>query len=192
MLLSIISLFGLGLYNSSASRLHKALTIIIYIGYLMISLVPVIIDSLTDVFCSTDKPNCPEVERDVIFFFMAVHSNLLFPFFTVIPLVIGFYRQARKPTQNLNLIGLKLQAAIFTLSAISWVFRLFFPWYLYREDPRGSWPLYSILPAWYQGVGFVAIDDVTFALGQGVLLYLGLRQQRRVEAADAARQPLLA
>lgn len=106
--------------------------------------------------------------------------------------MIGFYRQARKPTQNLSLIGLKLQAAIFTLSAVSWVFRLCFPWYLYREDPRGSWPLYLIFPMWYQGVGFVAIDDAAFALGQGILLYLGLQQQRRVKAADAERQPLLA
>jgi hypothetical protein len=183
--------FGLSLYSSPASRLRKALTTITYIGYLMISLVPVLIDSATDVFCSTFEPNCPEIERDVIWFFVAVHSNFLFPFFTVIPLVIGFYRQARKPTQDLCLIGLKLQIAVFTLSAISWGFRLYFPWYLYREDPRGSWPLYMILPAWYQGVGFVAIDDAAFALGQGILLYLGLRQ-RRIEATDTERQPLLA
>ncbi|CAG7981086.1 unnamed protein product [Penicillium nalgiovense] len=187
-----ICLFALNLYYNSAGRLSKALTILIYIGFLMISLMPLVVDATTDVFCPPDRPNCPEIDRDAIAMFEGLHSNLLLPFFTIILLVIGFYRQMRKPIQNLSLTGLKLQAAVFTLSAISWAFRLYFPWHLYHEDPRRSWPLYLILPAWYQGVGFVAFDDAAFALGQGILLYLALRQQRRAGAADAERQPLLA
>ncbi|KAJ5479871.1 hypothetical protein N7530_005380 [Penicillium desertorum] len=151
-----------------------------------------IVDAATDVFCPPDRPNCPEIDRDAIAMFEGLHSNLLLPFFTVMLLAIGFYRQMRKPVQNLSLTGLKLQAAVFALSATSWAFRLYFPWPIYREDPRRSWPLYLILPAWYQGVGFVAFDDAVFALGQAILLDLALRQQRRVGAADTEIQPLLA
>ncbi|KAJ5947379.1 hypothetical protein N7466_000394 [Penicillium verhagenii] len=46
-----------------------------------------------------------------------------------------------------------------------------------------------VINAWYHMVGFVAVDDAIFALGQAILLWLSLRQVRRAD--DGERQPLL-
>ncbi|KAJ5517803.1 hypothetical protein N7453_000225 [Penicillium expansum] len=90
------------------------------------------------------------------------------------------------PLQTQNLTGLKLQTAAFMLSAISWVPRVTVPWDLYLD---GEYPIIMVINAWYHMVGFVAVDDAFFALGQGFLLWLSLRQIRRAEEGE--RQPLL-
>jgi hypothetical protein len=162
------------------------LTVVIYFGFLIISIVPVIADAVSDIFCPPHHPNCPEMERDPIALFQGLHSVILLPFLTTIPLLIGIFKQARMPLHTQSLTGLKLQAAAFMLSAISWVPRVSVPWDLYLD---GGHPIIGIINAWYHMVGFVAVDDALFALGQVFLLWLSLRQIRRAEEGE--RQPLL-
>jgi hypothetical protein len=151
---------------------------------------PLIIDATTDTFCPPERPNCSVMDRDPIAFFEGVHNFYFLPIIITL-LVLGFYEQARLPLLNLNITWLKLQAVMFALSAVTWTLRLYFPWKIFLEQPRGSVPIYLVIPSWWQMVGFIASNDAIFAIGQGVLLRLALRQRRRVEAFDAERQPLL-
>jgi hypothetical protein len=64
--------------------------------------------------------------------------------------------------------------------------RVSVPWDLCLD---GEHPVILILSAWYHMIGFVAVDDKIFALGQDLLLWLTLRQKRRSWAAE--RQALL-
>jgi hypothetical protein len=109
----------------------------------------------------------------------------------VIPLILGLYKQARASSLNLSLPGLELQAVIFMLSAASWVLRLSFPWKAYLGQPQGRVPISLVIPAWWRMIGFVAVDDAIFALGQGILLWLALRREKRLAASDPERRPLL-
>lgn len=125
-------------------------------------------------------------ERDPLALFQGLHAIILLPFLTTIPLVMGTFKQAHMPLQSQSLTGLKLQTAAFMLSAVSWVPRVSVPWDLYLD---GGHPIILIINAWYHNVGFVAVNDALFALGQGILLWLSLRQIRRAEEGE--RQPLL-
>ncbi|CAG8126184.1 unnamed protein product [Penicillium nalgiovense] len=60
------------------------------------------------------------------------------------------------------------QTAAFILPAV-FVPRIYVPWDLYLDSGR---PFIMIANAWYYMVGFVAVDDAVFALGQGMLLWL--------------------
>lgn len=177
---------GLNLYHIPTNPFRKFLAVVIYLGFLMVSIVPVIADAVSDVFCPPDHPNCPEHQRDPIFLFQGLHAVILLPFLTTIPLVIGIIKQACMPLQTQSLIGLKLQTVAFVLSAIFWVPRVSVPWDLYLD---GEHPIILVINTWYHMVGFVAVDDAVFALGQGILLWLSLRQMRRAEEGE--RQPLL-
>ena len=176
---------GLNLYHKPTSRLRKTLVVAIYIGFLIISLVPVIADAVSDIFCPPDRPNCPEHERDAIALFQGLHAVILLPVFTTIPIIIGIFKQARSTLQTQSLTGLKLQTTAFILSALFWVPRVSAPWDLYLD---GGHPIIIIVNAWYHMVGFVAVDDAVFAGGQGVLLWLSLRQNME----EGEREPLLA
>jgi hypothetical protein len=182
--------FFLCLYFKPISRLRKALIIAIYVFFLIISLMPLIIDATTDVFCPPQEPNCPEYDRDPIVLFEGYHVFALVPVIGI-PLILGLYKQARASSLNLSLPGLKLQAVIFMLSAGSWVLRLSFPWKAYLGQPQGRVPIYLVIPAWWRMIGFVAVDDAIFALGQGSLLWLALRREKRLAASDPERRPLL-
>ncbi|KAF4205921.1 hypothetical protein CNMCM5878_006475 [Aspergillus fumigatiaffinis] len=118
------------------------------------------------------EPNCPEYDRDPIVLFEGYHVFALVPVI-VIPLILGLYKQARASSLNLSLPGLELQAVIFMLSAASWVLRLSFPWKAYLGQPQGRVPISLVIPAWWRMIGFVAVDDAIFALGQGILLCPG-------------------
>lgn len=163
---------------------------VIYIGFLLFPLGPVITDAVSDTFCPFDHPNCPWHERDAIALFHGLHSFILLPFFTTIPLVIGIYKQVRSPLQTQSLTGLKLQTAAFMLSAVFWVPRLSAPWDLFLKYLNEGHPIVIFLMGWYQEVGFQTVNDAVFALGQEILLWLTLRQNRRAEEGE--RQPLLA
>ena len=181
---------GLNLYHRPTYLRRKILIVVTYIGFLTISLLPLIADAVSDIFCPPNHPNCPFHERDPIFLFEGLHIFLLVPFFTTIPLIIGIYKQVRRPLQTQTLTGLKLQTAAFMLSAVFWIYRVSAPWDLYRTYLEDGHPIILALMVWYQMVGFVTINDALFALGQGIFLWLALRQNRRAEEGE--RQPLLA
>ncbi|KAJ6103767.1 hypothetical protein N7486_003989 [Penicillium sp. IBT 16267x] len=183
-------LLGLNLYHRPTSRLRKTLILVIYIGFLVFSLGPVITDAVSDTFCPPNYPNCPWHKRDAIALFHGLHSFILLPFFTTIPLIIGIYKQVRSPLQTQSLTGLKLQTAAFMLSAVFWVPRLSAPWDSWLEYLNEGHSIAIFFMGWYRAVGFETVNDAVFALGQGILLWLTLRQNRRAEEGE--RQPLLA
>jgi hypothetical protein len=154
--------------------------------FFLISVVPLILQPTTDA-CHPGKPDCPKYYGDPILLFYG------YPHFVWVPIIVtlftlGLYKQARSSSLNLSLAGLSLQAVIFMLSAASWVFRLPFPWKALIEQPYGPVPMYLVIPAWFHMIGFVAVDDAIFALGQGVLavlLWLALRREKRLAGSDA-------
>lgn len=165
------------------------MVVVIYIGFLIFTLGPVITDAVSETFCPVHRPNCPWHERDAIALFHGLHSFILLPFFTTVPLVIGIYKQVRSPLQTQSLTGLKLQTAAFMLSGVFWVPRLSAPWDLWLNYLNEGHSIVIFLMGWYQVVGFETVNDAVFALGQGMLLWLTLRQNRRAEEGE--RQPLL-
>lgn len=155
-------------------------------------MVPLILQPTTDA-CHPEKPNCPEYYGDPILLFYGYRHFVLVPIIVTL-LILGLYKQARSSSLNLSLAGLRLQAVIFIFSAASWVFRLPFPWKTLLQQPYGRVPMYLVIPAWFHMIGFVAVDDAIFALGQGflaVLLWLALRRERRLADSDPQREPLL-
>ncbi|KAJ5904642.1 uncharacterized protein N7473_001558 [Penicillium subrubescens] len=105
--------------------------------------------------------------------FYAVHSMLIYPIFTILGFV-GIYYQAREiltiPFPNaLSLSGLAAQAVIFTLVSVTLIWALPFPYE--KSDGEFSWRSFSV---WYGVIGWIIVDNFVFALGQAVLLALGL------------------
>ena len=56
-----------------------------------------------------------------------------------------------------------MQAVVFALVALSWIKRVGFPY-----DEVDHFPL-SLFWSWYQLVGWAAVDNAVFALGQALL-----------------------
>ncbi|PYI12925.1 hypothetical protein BO99DRAFT_397778 [Aspergillus violaceofuscus CBS 115571] len=107
--------------------------------------------------------------------FYAVHSILIYPILTTLDFV-GIHYQAREilniPFPNaLSLPGLAAQAVVFTLVSVTLVWALPFPYE--KLDGEFSWRTFSV---WYGVVGWIIVDNFVFALGQAVLLALGLHR----------------
>ncbi|CAG8934470.1 unnamed protein product [Penicillium salamii] len=183
-------LFVLAVYYSAISRTHKAKRVALYVLFLVISLVPLMIDATADLFCPSGKVDCTVTSRDSIEFFMALHANILQPV-THALMVLSFYEQARQRTLDLSATGLKLQSVIFFVSAMLWTFRLHIPWELIDTETPLT-PFYVRCIIWLQYVKFSAGADMIFAIGQCTLLRLILRESN-LEATHTAteRQPLL-
>lgn len=75
----------------------------------------------------------------------------------------------------LSLAGLVAQGLVFALLALSWLWRLSFPW----DQLEGNVLNWAVLKAWFQVVGFVPVDYSVFALGQFVLLLIAVRRGLR-------------
>lgn len=94
------------------------------------------------------------------------------------------------------------QAALFALSAILWIFRLP-PGQQERaydpppppDDPLPPQPWLLVFLHWWIFMGYMTVDEVIFAVGQGVLGYLGLRKaiaaEGRSEGEEEAERRLL-
>lgn len=117
---------------------------------------------------------------------------LIYPILTILGFV-GIYHQARKilttPFPNaLSLSGLAAQAVVFTLVSVTLIWALPFPYE--KSDGEFSWHGFTI---WYGVIGWIIVDNFVFALGQGVLLALGLH--RSASSKDGAlggeTEPLL-
>jgi hypothetical protein len=105
--------------------------------------------------------------------FYALHSMIIYPILTALG-VWGIYRQACEIMivhfpNALSLQGLAMQAIVFTLVSVMWIFSLPFPY----EKMGGIWDLrWANFSAWYGAIGWIIIDSFVFALGQAVLFIL--------------------
>ncbi|SMQ45154.1 unnamed protein product [Zymoseptoria tritici ST99CH_3D7] len=91
--------------------------------------------------------------------------------------VLAFIAQARETFRHhgsgsLSVRGLFMQAAVFSLVGISFMFRL--------KLPAENWKYYlpNVLREWYWLVGWATLNNLIFALAQGVLGWILVRQQK--------------
>jgi hypothetical protein len=107
--------------------------------------------------------------------------------------VIAFFAQARttiatrgrQEENSLSVQGLFGQAVVFALVGVSFMFRL--------KLPAKKWKYYiwNVLREWYWLVGWATLNNCVFAVAQGVLGWIAVRQRRWkvVEGGDV--EPLL-
>ena len=117
---------------------------------------------------------------------------LIYPILTVLSFV-GIYCQARETLiipfpSALSLSGLAAQAVVFTLISVMWIWALPFPYEMVHEE--FSWHVFSL---WYGIAGWNIIDSFVFAIGQALLLVLGLHCSSSSEAGvrEGETEPLL-
>ena len=158
----------------------------IYTAFLLISLIPVVVDAI-------DLSRGPEDQYHKwgVAIFFGLHSLCLNYIVTLLA-VIAVYSQACKfithpsSVQAFSTLGLTIQAAAFIAVAVSWVFRVSFSVEGWQLDP---WTLH-FWNTWYQLVGWAAVDNIIFGLGQVVLLCLVTRRSGW-ETGTSETQPLL-
>jgi hypothetical protein len=164
------------LYSNSSSRISLVAK---YASFLLVSIIPLISDAIS--------PIDDEARRFWSAVFYALHSMLVYPCLTA----IGFWgicHQAREilavPFPNaLSLQGLAMQAIVFTLVSVAWIYSLPFPYEKFDGQRDLNWVNLSI---WYGAIGWIIIDSFVFALGQAVLLLLALH---RSFSSKATTQP---
>ncbi|KAL4925093.1 PQ-loop repeat-containing protein [Aspergillus undulatus] len=86
---------------------------------------------------------------------------------------------------SLSLVGLAVQAVVFPLVAISWIYRVPYPYI--------ATPPEDFLGYWYETVGWAVVDNAVFGIGQANILRLGFRQRTKsgLRTSDEEREPLL-
>lgn len=164
------------LYSDSSRRFSLVAR---YASFLLVSIIPVIADAIL-----------PIEHKDLRFWsavFYAVHCTLIYPILTAIG-VWGIYRQARKILtvrfpNALSLQGLAMQAIVFTLVSVTWIWGLPFPYEKFDGQRDFNWTMFTI---WYGAIGWIIVDSFVFALGQAVLLLLALH---RSSSGKATIQP---
>ncbi|KAJ5559770.1 hypothetical protein N7513_002169 [Penicillium frequentans] len=152
-----LTLFAQVLIYSS----RRASLVASYTSFLVVSVIPL--------FILATLPIDDEGRRFWSAAFYALHTILIYPILTALG-VLGIYRQVREivtiPLPNaLSLQGLAVQAVVFILVSVTWIWSLPFPY----EDLDGhlNWNIFSV---WYSTIGWIIVDNLVFALGQIVLL----------------------
>ncbi|GJP95935.1 hypothetical protein CBS63078_413 [Aspergillus niger] len=100
-------LFALCLSYSPPTRPHRRLrtllVLALYCFFLLFTLVPLILDLTTDVFCPPNHPHdCLLPERDVVPFLRGIHCYFLLPLTTVILPVLGIFKQVQRQRRQLQ------------------------------------------------------------------------------------------
>ncbi|KAH6853225.1 hypothetical protein B0I37DRAFT_358796 [Chaetomium sp. MPI-CAGE-AT-0009] len=163
----------------------------IYVCFLLISVVPIFADALTD--DSTDAYHGWALD-----FIAAVHILLINPIVNFLGIAALFAQarilMGRTPGSGLgalSLVGLVAQGVTFALLAPLWIWRLSFPW----DEVGGDWLHWQLLRQWFDVVGFVSVDYAVFAIAQFVLLLIAvLRHLHKGDISGASPgeiEPLL-
>ncbi|KAH7124708.1 hypothetical protein EDB81DRAFT_811514 [Dactylonectria macrodidyma] len=111
--------------------------------------------------------------------FYGIHSMAINPLVTLGGIAAFFFQWQQ--ASALSSVGLAAQAFVFAAVALSWIARVQFV-----EMKR--WGPDFPLKAWYQLVGWAAVDNGIFAIVQAALLYLSRRHHRRKSSEE---EPLL-
>lgn len=133
------------------------------------------------------------LDRDILStFFAAVHMFIFYPIVTVVG-GLAIFCQAREinkvPFPNaLSLHTLAMQAVIFTLIAVAWIWSLPFDY----EEVRVRWGWRTLI-MWYEYVGWVIVNAFIFALGQTALMVMAWRRSLMAKVIQSGETvPLLA
>lgn len=93
-------------------------------------------------------------------------------------------RQPGEGLGGLSLAGLLLQAIVFAVVALAWVFRV--PWE--SQEPAMTEGMYF---GWYRSVGWAAVDNGIFAVVQALLFLVASRHTAGFGAVGTETVPLL-
>jgi uncharacterized protein with PQ loop repeat len=170
MLTSTIFSFFLALASSPSRKGPKAVAIIVYLAFFFITMVPTILLAFDDY----DEDNgWTSMVFGLVLGFL---TDLVAPFVQLAGL-LAFLPQARSiykhhGTGSISVRGLFVQAVVFLLVGISFIFRLKLPAKSWRNDHPVS--------QWYEVVGWATINNLIFALAQGLLGWIAVVQKRKV------------
>ncbi|KAL4866607.1 hypothetical protein BDV12DRAFT_131373 [Aspergillus spectabilis] len=183
--------FILGIYYSTKRRLSLVVT---YVAFLLISIALIIFDLIQWKI----DPDWEKERMWLVVLFYGYHSIFLFPIIYALG-IVAVYRQARLVLRSpdfpgaWSIRGLELQAIMFSLIALSWVWRIPFPW------EEVEYPTFQVFQVWSSTVGWVAVDNGIFAVGQALLLLLAKWRRRKTEVEEGTTssdldetEPLLA
>lgn len=148
---------------------------VVYISFLLISVVPIYIDAV--------DPEEPSQRGWFSGIFISVHTIFVNPIVTA-GIILAFCAQWQKASA-LSTFGLATQAVVFSLVALSWASRVRFIDPL-PEMPPGV-PLQNLFIIWYQLVGWATVDNAIFAMIQLVLFCLATHHKRGI--ADSFSRP---
>lgn len=90
---------------------------------------------------------------------------------------------------SLSISGLAIQALLFSVLTVSWLFRV-----PHSPSPDVDWWYQYRLESWYEGARAVAVDNAAFAVGQGFLFCVVMHRRwfgGDVVAGQREREPLL-
>ncbi|KAL4770202.1 hypothetical protein BDW60DRAFT_209385 [Aspergillus nidulans var. acristatus] len=191
-MLLFILYFSLGLwFPSDSDQVHKQLLLKIYIAFLLLAILPLFLCALVQ-HLDDDKSSWQELP---VVLTMFPHTQFL-TYLSTIMAIAAIYPQARmildhsSLNPSLSVLGLAIQALVFTALAISWFSRVAFS--LPPEDFPHWWG-YWALRVWFEWVGWAVVDNGVFAIGQGILFVLAVRRWRGagVLGTEGEREPLL-
>ncbi|KAL2834400.1 hypothetical protein BDW59DRAFT_156332 [Aspergillus cavernicola] len=164
----------------------------VYTAYLFISVIPELCDLIAGTPNNTDWP-----QTDYRQGFAGTHGLILNPLITILGIISALcqtpqiWHHAENPESNsssFSLIGLATQSVVFTLVAISWVWRV-----VYTPEPG-----FRIGPdwlEWFWGYGWPVVDSAVFAGVQGGLfgcvLYCRRKGRGEGSAVGGETEPLL-
>ena len=141
-----------------------------HITFLFVTLVPALIGAI----CNGTDPEDRESAQWFSAIFGGIHPVFVNPVVTALG-ISAVFLQARKICSQpslgaLSAVGLATQAVAFAVVAISWMVRVNFPYELIDRVVFGD------LVSWYQLVGWAAVNNAVFAIGQAVLLSIVIRR----------------
>jgi hypothetical protein len=151
----------------------------LYVIYVLLAVVPIIIDSTIEPGISTGK--------FVLSCIFLIHFFLIQPVLVIFGLPIAALAQVSARPQpgssssSLSMTGLVSQAAMFAMQAIVW------PW---ETRTRGSGRGF---PAWWINVGWLSVHDAVYAVVQLAVWVVAAKQRATVEDLRVATEtePLL-
>ncbi|KAH7175192.1 hypothetical protein EDB81DRAFT_673361 [Dactylonectria macrodidyma] len=168
-LMSLI-LFALCLFYNP-SNAPKGRVVALYVSFLFISVVPLFFD------LSIPREGVDKEWYGALFY--GIHSMYINPLITLGGIAAFFFQWQQ--AFALSSVGLAAQAFVFAAVALSWIARVQF-----IEMKR--WGPDFPLKAWYQLVGWAAVNNGIFAIVQAALLYLSRRHHSRKSSEE---EPLL-
>ncbi|KAH7412440.1 hypothetical protein BKA64DRAFT_702564 [Cadophora sp. MPI-SDFR-AT-0126] len=160
--------FALCLWYAPSTAPKKRI-VALYSSFLLISVVPVLID-----FLSPFKDPDEDFWANVVFSF--VHTQYVNPLVTCGAIAALYFQWYNAAAAALSQDGLVVQAVVFAIVALSWTARLRFQLeggegHEVGPPPGSGLWVVMWLRAWYEFVGWAAVDNGVFALVQAALLY---------------------
>ncbi|KAJ5493933.1 hypothetical protein N7463_010020 [Penicillium fimorum] len=166
---AVVSLLFLSLYEYPRHLTvdHRVSLCATYVGFLLVSVIPIFIESLWPMEKGLGRAILSAI-------FGMVHITIFYPIVTALG-ILAIFCQAREIQKVsfpnvLSVHTLAIQAVVFMLIAVAWIWNLPFDY----EEFRGQWG-WRTLAMWYSCVGWVIINAFIFGLGQTALVIMALR-----------------